>query len=641
MAAKHVLDLSRLRTEVGTRWHEALGGAICVGLPLGVGVAVGRSDWGAFAALGGLAGFYGLNAAYAARLRLVLVVGVVLTIVVPVSGLVGSHAWSAALVVCGVAATSTFVCRALAVPPPRELLIILAALVSTGVPRDLPDAVGLTAQVGAGALLALAIIAVWTLPSRGQAERGPLRAAWTALQVLVGAAATPEVVRCRREAVAAVRAARLAVVTRAEGVERSLAAAEVLLPAALSASIDAVVPPAPRWGAAIADLSLGKNPGAERFSPTETAELTLAAGVKAAWDVLNGTAARAEPSLRARRPTLARLRWASARESVVVPVAARVAVAVGLGVAIGRTLGLEHSYWVALTAAAALQADSFTGLARRSLNRLVGTCVGVVAAAGFFTLHPTPAVVTVVAILALWLSEIVIADNYALGVTFMSILALSVYQLAAHATATGAALDARLLDTAIGVGLVIVLRLVLWPRATAARAPQRAAAVLRAVATTFQARWSQGASDAEPERWQLEEQLLPFLTITHELRGEPGALGARKEQVAEGIEQLAMLALAASPGREPPPATETAALTARLQQLADALTSEDVADVDQGPVRVRAYPRTTAALALLQAALLGTPSRSIPEGLSTAPSSPEQPPDPRSRFYQPTAQSRS
>jgi uncharacterized membrane protein YccC len=637
MATKQAFDFSRLRTEVRSQWHEALGPTICVGLPLGAGVAVGRSDWGAFAALGGLAGFYGLNAAYAARLRLVLVVGVVLTIVAPVSGLAGSHAWSAALVVCGVAAMSTFVCRALAVPPPRELLIILAALVSTGVPRDLPGAIGLTAQVGAGALMALVIIAVWALPGRRRAARAPLRAAWTALQVLVDAAASLEVVRRRREAVAAVRTARLAMVTREEGVERSLAAAEVLLPAALSASIDAVVPLAPRWSEAIADLSVGENPGVERCSPTAAAERTLAAGVKAAWGVLNGASALAEPSPHGRRSTVARLRVASARESVVIPVAARVAVAVALGVAIGRALGLEHSYWVALTAAAALQADSFTGLARRSMNRLVGTCVGVVAAAGFFALHPPPAVVAVVAILALWLAEIVIADNYVLGVTFISILALSIYELAAHATSIGAAADARLLDTAIGVGLVVVVRLGLWPRATAARAPQRAAAVLRATAATLAARWLRDASDAEPESRRLEEELLPFLAVTQELRGEPGALGARKEQVAEGIEQLAILALAVPDGREPPSAPDAAALTARLRQLADTLTGKEAGDVDQEPVRLRAYPRMTAAVALLQAALLHVPSRPIPERPSTAPSSLQQPPGERS--YQPTAQS--
>ena len=242
------------------------------------------------------------------------------------------------------------------------------------------------------------------------------------------------------------------------------------------------------------------------------------------------------------------------------------------------------------------------------------SCGGHHADAGIFALHPLPAVVVAVAIVALWLAEIVIADNYAVAVTFMSILALSVYELAAHGNATGTALDARLLDTGIGVGLVVVVRLVLWPRATAARAPQRAAAVLRAAAATFEARWSRDGSDAEAERWQLEEQLLTFLAIIQELRGEPGALGARQAQAAEGIEQLAMLALAVPPGREPPPAPDTAALTDRLQQLADTLTSEEPADIDQAPVRVRAYPRTTAALALLQTALLGIPSRPIPEG---------------------------
>ena len=158
-----------------------------------------------------------------------------------------------------------------------------------------------------------------------------------------------------------------------------------------------------------------------------------------------------------------------------------------------------------------------------------------------------------------------------------------------------------------GIGLAVVLRLVLWPRATAARVPQRAAAVLRAVAATFEARWLRGPSDAEPERRRLEDELLPFLAITQELRGDPGRFAARQEQVAEGIEQLAMLGLAVPHGHEPPAPLDAAALTARLRQLADTLTDEGPAAVDPEPVRVRAYPRLTAALALLQAALLGVP----------------------------------
>jgi uncharacterized membrane protein YccC len=605
------IDLTRLRAAIRSRWGGALGAAVCVGLPLGVGVAVGHSDWGAFASLGGFAGFYGRTAAYRARLRLVLVVGVVLTTVVPLAGLAGSHTWSAVVVLGGVAAASSFVCRALAVPPPREYLIILAALASSGVPRDLASTVGALAQVGAGALLALAVTAVWALPGRGQAEQAPLRAAWAALRVLIAATASPEVVRCRREAVAAVRAARIAVVARTEHVERSLAAAEVLLPAAVSASLDAATPLAPRWDQAIADLSRGDNPRVERLAPNAAAEATLAAGIRAAWSVLTGTSTIAEPSPRGARATLTRLRLASSRESVVLPIAGRVAIAVGLGVATGRALGLQHSYWVALTAAAALQADSFTGLARRSLNRVFGTCVGVVAAAGFFALHPSLAVVTGVATVAQWLAEIAIADYYALGVTFVSIVALSIYQLATGATSTGSALDARLLDTAIGVGLVVILRLGLWPRATAARAPQRAAAVLQAIAATFEARWQRG-SDAVPERRRLEEQLLPYVAITQELRGEPGPLGARMEQVSEAIEQLAMLALGLPHDRARPPARETAALTARLRQLADALARGEPADVDQVPVRIRGYPRTTAAVALLHAAMLSCELRPTP-----------------------------
>jgi uncharacterized membrane protein YccC len=50
--------------------------------------------------------------------------------------------------------------------------------------------------------------------------------------------------------------------------------------------------------------------------------------------------------------------------------------AVGLGVATGRALGLRHAYWTGLTAAAVLQASNLMITRRRVVHRLAGTVIG-------------------------------------------------------------------------------------------------------------------------------------------------------------------------------------------------------------------------------------------------------------------------
>jgi uncharacterized membrane protein YccC len=63
-------------------------------------------------------------------------------------------------------------------------------------------------------------------------------------------------------------------------------------------------------------------------------------------------------------------------------------VTVTLAAAVGRVLGLDHGYWVALTATAALQGTSFDAVARRAAERLLGTIAGVTIAAGVLAAHP-------------------------------------------------------------------------------------------------------------------------------------------------------------------------------------------------------------------------------------------------------------
>ncbi len=100
------------------------------------------------AAFGGLAVVYFPDSAYRYRARVVAAVGVGLAAAVFV-GAFGSQGWVAAALIAGaVAAIASFACQAFALPPPRELIPIMAALASTAVPADARDALfraGLTA----------------------------------------------------------------------------------------------------------------------------------------------------------------------------------------------------------------------------------------------------------------------------------------------------------------------------------------------------------------------------------------------------------------------------------------------------------------------------------------------------------------
>jgi uncharacterized membrane protein YccC len=98
------------------RWYVGLRAGLSVGVPLLVGVAVGRPSWGALASIGGFAGFYGPDTPYRHRVRLVAGVGAALAVVVPVGSVCAPQAWLSVVFAGMVAAVSSFVCLALRVP---------------------------------------------------------------------------------------------------------------------------------------------------------------------------------------------------------------------------------------------------------------------------------------------------------------------------------------------------------------------------------------------------------------------------------------------------------------------------------------------------------------------------------------------
>ena len=146
------------------------------------------------------------------------------------------------------------------------------------------------------------------------------------------------------------------------------------------------------------------------------------------------------------------------RQSVVLPSAARIGIAVAVGVGVGQVLGLGHAYWVGLTAAAVLQGSNLAVTRRRVVHRVAGTVAGVGLTFAVLGWNPPLWVVVLVVAIAQFAVELVIATHYGLAVTAITVLALGLFHLGTPTEDVGSALVARLVDTAIGAALALVLR---------------------------------------------------------------------------------------------------------------------------------------------------------------------------------------
>jgi uncharacterized membrane protein YccC len=178
-----------------------------------------------------------------------------------------------------------------------------------------------------------------------------------------------------------------------------------------------------------------------------------------------------------------------------------------------------------------------------------------------------PPIWLVVAAVALFqgLVELVIVTNYGVAVACITVLALLLFHVAAPGDeAITATIGSRLVDTGIGAGLALILRRLLWPRATLRRLPAAQALTLQATSLVLAEAWAQ---QPDPRlltgRRRVLQGALSVLRAVHaDATADAGLVSWRTDTawpVSAGVEELARLALSWPAYRpRPEPAQSTA-----------------------------------------------------------------------------------
>uniref|UniRef100_UPI0005395FE1 FUSC family protein n=1 Tax=Kitasatospora sp. MBT63 TaxID=1444768 RepID=UPI0005395FE1 len=138
----------------------------------------------------------------------------------------------------------------------------------------------------------------------------------------------------------------------------------------------------------------------------------------------------------------------------------RMLVGTGLAGALAVALGLGHGYWAAISAAAVLHSVNVRTTAQRAVQRTLGTFAGLLLALALLAAHPAAAVLVGLVVVLEFLLEAVVVRNYALGVVFLTPLALLLSDLAAPAPAGELVRDRALgsvLGIVVGLGCALVV----------------------------------------------------------------------------------------------------------------------------------------------------------------------------------------
>jgi uncharacterized membrane protein YccC len=155
-------------------------------------------------------------------------------------------------------------------------------------------------------------------------------------------------------------------------------------------------------------------------------------------------------------PAAAKAPPLSFEEAVVEPVL--IGTMVGISLALAELFQLPRPYWVPVSCLAVIQGSSLRAVCNRHLQRVAGTALGLVVAAGVLMLPLTPWTVAGVLMLLSLVVEWLIVRHYGLATVFITPLTI----VLAEAATLGAQLphaalmQSRFLDTVLGctVGLV-------------------------------------------------------------------------------------------------------------------------------------------------------------------------------------------
>ncbi|MDA8200784.1 MAG: FUSC family protein [Thermaerobacter sp.] len=460
-------------------WRKAIGAPIATGIAMGLGLSLGHFSWAMWAFMGAFTSMYVVPLPYGPRARRLLAVGLGLAAAMAVGSLAAVSWWTMAMGLGVVAGLGTFVTGAYEVPLPAGFMFVLVACIAAALPVHptlTPLRVGFAL---AGAALAWLVgMAGWGWHPR-RPEQQTVTRALDALAAYAAHKGAPGGFRTEAQAGEAVAAAELATAPLARLRHGGARAARLVLLVHEARrlfdalALDAESPPRQthpdriqRAARSVAGRALPKSASEPDRDPIGRAigRVERVLGFRGRWPGL-------VPVARAWQPTTGeRLTAAWGRTSLVRIDALRIALAVVAGTALAGVLGEAHPYWVPLTIAAVLQGHGVMGMAKRAIQRVAGTTVGLALAGALFVWHPMPWA-TVVAMLALqFLLLLVILTNYGLSVVFITALALVIIVTEVHGP-VWPLLWARWVDTLGGVVLASLALWWLWPRDASRRLP--------------------------------------------------------------------------------------------------------------------------------------------------------------------------
>ncbi|MBL1083152.1 FUSC family protein [Streptomyces actinomycinicus] len=586
-------------------WAAMARAGVGMALPLALGLAAGRPDYGALASMGALSGVIGDTAdAYRMRILNIAVPQLFGAVGVTLGTLAYGHGWYAVAAVTGVALVSGMISTIGAVASVSGLLLLLNCVVGAGLPLPSPWWLAPALMTGGGLLVLLLALLAWPLRA-GVPERAAVAATYRTVAALLATAGTDRteeyeearrtVTQSLNQSYDLILARRARHHGRSPDLTRMLARLNAITPVieAAPAAHLAARPLPPQIPEAVHHLARAVEsddtplPALHLPLPTTETGRAVDHALRHAAEVV--TAPDVDPrgiDDRLGRPAALGIRTARAARTVVLSAnswryGVRLALCIGIAQALVSLILVPRSYWVALTITFVLKPD-FGSVFSRALLRALGTVAGLVLAAVVLAEVPLGRWDVLVLFLLAPLIPALTPRGYGYQTAAITPVILLLSDILNHQGT--ALLLPRLNDSLLGCAIALTAGYLFWPESWHTRVGDRLADAVADTAAYVEAAFTPtpDPSGRARMRRRLYRDLSVIRTEFQRALTEPPPTGRRAAAwwpLVVAVERIVDATTAARVrvrhGAPPPSTSEIAQVALQLRELSAGVRSAE------------------------------------------------------------------
>ena len=474
-------------------WIKAISAGFCMAVPVLIGLLLGNLQYGLFAGIGGFTYLYMFNEPYAERAKKLFFVMIGISLSVGIGTLLAPYPFPFALMVGLIGAVVTFIFGALKIPGPAAVFFVLTFAMTSTMPID-PSLAPLRGGLILldGSLAWIVAMSGWFVNPRGP-ETMAIKRVYSELALLLEAVGTADFSEKRQSTVLRIKEAENMLLSGYISWDKSLQykklytlyeQANLLLSEILDFYATSNEKLSPELGDAIKTLSdaIGKKGKVETRLENGEDELNrrLVKKVAEAEAVINKSNVGESEPIHITKPSLKEIFGGNFdKNSIVFLSAIKYGFILMVAALVAFSFDFNRSYWIPLSCAAVMLGSTILTTFHRSIQRTVGTIIGILIASILLSVHPDGYLIVVIILILSFMTELFIVRNYAIAVIFITPNAIFMAENTTQIHNVSYFATARITDIFIGCAIGLIGTFMIGRRSASSRLSHLVAKTIR------------------------------------------------------------------------------------------------------------------------------------------------------------------